>query len=206
MDKVVCSHLRASHPLTHAVISLALILCTITNAQPVFSQSIYAQASDSQTQKSADNTIHIEITTHMGDAQTFVEGDTLSFFINLDRDANVLVLYEDASGTLVQILPNAFSPQTLYHAGFFIQVPSGMLRHHFIVAPPFGRERILAFASEKTLPQLPGQQLQNGLKHIAMETSAAMILLHNFAVKTQEYYGEASLEITTVARQNAQAQ
>lgn len=148
----------------------------------------------------AERQIHLEITTHMGDKQTFVEGDVLSFLINLDQDANVLVLYEDASGTLIQILPNEHAPQTLYRSGYFIQVPAGMPSHHFVVAPPFGREHIFAFASEEKFPQLPGQPLGNGLKHIAMKAPAALQLLRDFAQQTQRLFGEASLEITTVAK------
>ncbi len=40
------------------------------------------------------NHININITTHLGDHQTFMEGDVISFFLSLDKDAYLLVIYE----------------------------------------------------------------------------------------------------------------
>ena len=145
-------------------------------------------------------TIHLDITTYLGDKQTFVEGDTLSFLVTLDKAAYLLVLYETARHQLIQLLPHQYSGARKYQAGYYIPVPGDTARYQFVIAPPFGKERILAFASDKALPVLPGQELGNGLRLLTHTAAQITQQLRHESEERKGEYGEAVLELTTRAR------
>ncbi len=112
----------------------------------------------------AQPTIKLEITTHLGDGQVFVEGDTLSFLVSSDSGAYLLIVYLDASGNLIQLLPNAYTERTFFEAAEFVAIPDDDSPYAFTVSPPFGAESIFAFASTDPFPQFSGQSLDNGLR------------------------------------------
>lgn len=103
----------------------------------------------------ASNKIDIEITTHLGDAQTFVEGDVISFFISLNQDAYVYILMQDATGKITQLVPNNYSQNNFFEAGLFIPIPNQSNPYKFTISPPFGKETLWAIATSGPLAELP---------------------------------------------------
>jgi len=96
--------------------------------------------------------IEVSITTSLGDDQSFRAGDELSLLLSLDRDAFVILLYQDAAGELVQIFPGADTDGGRVTAGDFQPFPPRNLGLRLVVAAPFGQERLWAFASETPFP------------------------------------------------------
>lgn len=143
------------------------------------------------------NIISLDITTHLGDQQTFLEGDAISFLLSLDTDAYLLVIYEDATGNLIQIIPNSTLAIALYRAGLFITIPDQRAAFRFKVRAPFGQETLWAFASDVPLPKLEGKKLSNGLKQLDAKISAirSQLIKH-----PQSAFGETKLLIHTKAR------
>lgn len=125
-----------------------------------------AWAGDKRRNAGSEVPIQVEITTHLGDGQRFMEGDTISFFLNLDRDAHVVVIYEDAERQPIQIIPNANREDNFYPAGGFIPLPGENSGFRFRVTPPFGRETLWVFASLAPIPELSGAVLDNKLKRL----------------------------------------
>ncbi|WP_455202426.1 DUF4384 domain-containing protein [Kaarinaea lacus] len=144
------------------------------------------------------NTINVEVTTHLGDKQTFQQGDVISFLISLDQDAFVLMVYEDAERNIVQIIPNRYRQSNRYETGLFMSVPNRDEPFEFVVSPPFGKETIWVFASEKKFPELPGVELENGLKKLSGGFSDILSKIR--AQRSRLSYGETSTTITTMAR------
>ena len=151
-----------------------------------------------QAESVIQNTIDIEVTTHLGDKQTFQQGDVISFLISLDRDAFVLMIYEDAEHNLVQIIPNRYRQSNQYKTGLFMSVPNRDEPFEFVVSPPFGKETIWVFAAEKSFPELNGIELENGLKKLSESLPA--ILSKVRSNRSKQHYGEASATITTAAK------
>ncbi len=139
----------------------------------------------------------MEITTHLGDEQTFVEGDIISFLLNLDRDAFLLVIYQDAAGNLIQLIPNRESQKGRYQAGLFISLPDKKVPFRFKVQAPYGDETLWAFASDVPPPELKGKELKNGLKLLNVDFKQIRQKLHN---QSQTAFGETRLSIKTRAR------
>jgi hypothetical protein len=141
--------------------------------------------------------LDVSITTHLGDAQTFRDGDPLSFFISLGSDAHVLMLYEDASGAVIQLLPNADFQTTLVPAGEFISMPPPDAPFTLRVAAPFGAEKVWLIASEKPLPGLPSRRVANGVPHVDGDVATIRETLQAHALSNRSRYGEASVRIVT---------
>lgn len=110
--------------------------------------------------------IEVGITTHLGDRQTFVEGDVISFLLSLDRDAYIYLFYQDASGDVYQIIPNQQRRDHFYGKGFFLPIPRSETDFQFKIRPPFGEENLFVFATNNAEVELTGRWLENGLRLI----------------------------------------
>lgn len=96
-------------------------------------------------------TISLQLTTHLGDKQQFVEGDEIQFLISLDKDAYLYMFYIDAMSKISQILPNKNQQDNYYAAGYYQAVPDRERTYRFIISPPFGREVIWVIASDRLI-------------------------------------------------------
>ena len=144
------------------------------------------------------NKINIDITTHLGDVRDFQEGDRLSLLMSLDMDAYILVLYQNSTGNLIQLIPNKNQSKTYYNAGVFISLPESDAAFIFEIQPPFGRETLWAFASDKPFPDFKGRYLEDGLKQLSVDIGAIRKKLS----ENEGYaFGEDSLIMDTHARQ-----
>lgn len=88
-------------------------------------------------------------------------GERIQLTFGANRRFHARLIYEDAAGQRIQVLPNAHRTDN----GF-----DGHTRYHFpaefdqalTVAAPFGHERILLQTAVDALPPLPGRVLPNG--------------------------------------------
>lgn len=134
-------------------------------------------AMSSNASKNILETLDVDITTHLGDDQVFNEGDKISFFVNISQTAYLTMLYKDATGRVLQIIPNQKDKKSLYQAGMFIKVPKDSATFEFVVQPAFGKEQAWVYATDKPLVELPGINLGNGLRLLDgdIDSLAAMI-------------------------------
>jgi len=138
--------------------------------------------------------VDVRITTHLGDQQSFVYGDRISFLLSLERDAYVYLFYRDAGENLLQLLPNERMPNHFFEAGLFMPVPSAQQSFQFTVQPPYGDEFMFAIASDNGAFRFPGNKLANGL--ILLEGDLKQIIDGIEAGSTQRF-GRGELRLTT---------
>ena len=149
--------------------------------------------------------IILDVTSHLGDGQTYQQDDVISYFVNTDKDAYLLLIYEDAAHNLIQILPNRFSGKRKYQAGNYIEVPGTRDKFEFVIKEPFGLERLWAFAATRDFPALAGRELENGLILLSERLENILHRLRTFGSNPNIDYGEAQTMITTVAGNNVLA-
>jgi hypothetical protein len=147
--------------------------------------------------------IRLEITSHLGDGQTYADGDSISYFVRTDRDAYLLLVYEDAAGNLIRILPNRYAGKGRYRAGSTLQIPAPGDGFEFTITPPFGQERVWAFSASTPFPTLPGDELENGLMLLKGNLSDIFARVRAVSKGGGVAYGEARTAITTVSREAA---
>ena len=102
--------------------------------------------------------IPLELTTHLGDQQKFVEGDEIQFLLSLGQDAYIYMYYIDADNKISQILPNENQQSNFYTAGYFLTIPEYENHYRFTISGPFGHESIWVLASDQsiTIKRSPG--------------------------------------------------
>ena len=129
--------------------------------------------------------IPLELTTHLGDKQQFIEGDEIQFLLSLGEDAYVYMFYIDAANNIRQILPNENQQSNFYTAGYFQTIPEYENLYRFTISEPFGNESIWVFASDQliTIKQLPGSL--ESIKQLIKSSS-------------ENAYGDYVLRITTL--------
>lgn len=141
--------------------------------------------------------IRLEVTSQLGDGHTYREGDLVSFFVSTNRDAFLLLIYEDAAHQLLQALPNRYSGSGFFRKGQLLALPGPGDHFQFRTSPPFGVEYLHAFASATPFPELPGKTLANGLVLLDLPVERVVALLAAHGGKAGNHYGEAEAMITT---------
>lgn len=147
---------------------------------------------------SQNNTpIKVEITTHLGDKQVFQQGDVVSFLVSLDRDAWLIVIYENSKGQLVQLIPNRNYKTGFYKAGLFVKLLATDSAFQFKIQAPFGAETLWVFAAESKFKKIQGQVLENGLIKLKDKIST---LREKLAKQSSETFASTKLQIKTTHR------
>lgn len=138
--------------------------------------------------------VDVRITTHLGDHQSFVDGDRIAFLLSLDADAYVYLFYRDAALNLMQLLPNERMPNHFFNAGLFMPVPAAQQEFQFTVRPPYGEELIYAIASDNESLIFPGKPLAGGL--ILLDGGLEKIS-DRIRSKSKKLFGRGDLRLTT---------
>ena len=141
--------------------------------------------------------VNLEITSHLGDQQSFAEQDVISFFISLDQAAFVYAFYQDASGQVYQLIPGRAQPEHYFQPGFYIPFPPQNSSFQFVVQAPFGEEQIWIFASDQGQLVFAGQQSSQGIIRLTVGRST---LVDSIKAASSRLFDEASLTFHTRRR------
>lgn len=171
--------------LMHKIIKLFLIAlllagCSVSNKNT---------ASDSAKLES----IPLELTTHQGDQQQFVEGDEIQFLLSLGQDAYIYMYYIDAVNKLTQILPSENQQSNFYTAGYFLTIPEYETLYRFTISEPFGNELIWVIASDRSvaMKRFPDSQFPDSIENIRQLIKES----------SDKAYGEYVLKIVTTGQE-----
>ena len=141
---------------TFGAIALFLLLISRTghlSATPI----IYIPSN-----QAAEDSLDLRVTTHLGDDHVFYEDDTVSFLVSINKDAFLLLIYENAEHSYFQIYPNSANDNGFLPAGGYRPIPGMARLQGFRVTPPFGKEKLWAFASSTHIPTFLGKTSRDG--------------------------------------------
>jgi hypothetical protein len=88
------------------------------------------------------------------DKKEYKEGEKIKVYIKGNKPFYARVLYKDASGQYVQILPNPYRTESYFNGGTMYEIPSGNDQFELNVSPPFGEENVLIYASTSALGEI----------------------------------------------------
>ncbi len=123
---------------------------------------------------SDESFFNLDVTTHLGDDQVFEEGDQIRLLLNLDRAAYLYIFYRDAAGRLFRIFPNEKDRQRVFPAGSYFALPAKEDNYAFRVSPPFGKEHVHVFASDRRL-EPPAGEIVGGGFHLITGSIAKVV-------------------------------
>jgi hypothetical protein len=117
------------------------------------------------------------------DKKEYKEGDKVKVYLRGNKPFYARVLYRDAGGQTIQLLPNPYRPDNYFNGGTLYEIPAGNDKFELEVSPPFGDESIIVYASSSQLGEI-GVQAQGGV--YAVTTHASDIGLKTRGIRLQE--------------------
>lgn len=88
------------------------------------------------------------------DKQEYKASEKVRIYLQGNKPFYARVIYKDAAGQTIQLLPNPYRTECYFHGGSIYEIPSGNDRFELEVNPPFGEEDILVLASTVALGDL----------------------------------------------------
>ncbi len=85
------------------------------------------------------------------DRKEYKAGQKIKVYLRGNKPFFARVIYKDASGGMVQLLPNPFRSDNYFQGGTMYELPTGNDRFELEVSPPFGEESIIVYASSSPL-------------------------------------------------------
>ena len=95
--------------------------------------------------------LHVRLWT---DKKEYERGDRMRIYIKGNKPFYARVIYKDAAGEMVQILPNPYRNENYFQGGTIYEIPSGNDRFDLEISPPFGEENITVYASTSPLGEI----------------------------------------------------
>jgi len=169
-----------------------LIAFIISTTILVFASG-HALGLDAKTTRNLSS-INLEITTHLGDQQNFVDQDLISFFISLDQDAYLYLFYQDAKGDIYQLIPGIAQVDNFYKSGIYIPFPSEKSSFQFYVQEPYGKEIIWVYASDQGNIKFKAYNTNNTIKQIKLNLSE---IENKIAASSRKLYDRSNTVIHT---------
>ena len=142
---------------------------------------------------------NLAVTTHLGDVHSFQQGDIISFYVSLAKDAYLTVVYQDAGNHLYLLIPNALYRDNFFKAGLFIPIPNEQNPFQFRITPPFGKETLWVFASDQAFADLPVQATEGDTTRLSGDITSVRNALKNHSRGHNALFEEVSLTLYTSA-------
>jgi len=95
--------------------------------------------------------LHVGVWT---DKKEYRQSEKIKVYIRGNKPFYARVVYKDAKGSLIQLLPNPYRMKTYFNGGVIYEIPSGEDRFELQVTPPFGSESILVYGSTSSLGEI----------------------------------------------------
>ncbi len=92
---------------------------------------------------------------------SYREGDTLSVRIASEIDCHAYVLYQQADGRMYQVFPNRSQPDNRLRARQAVEIPGHDDAFRWVVAAPFGAERIILLCTRSPFEPLATSPADN---------------------------------------------
>jgi hypothetical protein len=117
------------------------------------------------------------------DKKAYKQSEKIKIFIKGNKPFYARVLYEDAEGRMLQLLPNPYRTDHYFNGGMIYEIPSGHDQFELEVSPPFGQERIMLYASSSPLGDI-NLKSQGGVYEV--KTKARDVGIKTRGVKLKE--------------------
>lgn len=82
---------------------------------------------------------------------SYAAGERLTFTFKGNKPFFARIIYRDAAGGLVQLLPSLYRTETSFEGGVTYEIPGGTDQFELTVSPPFGTETVTIYASSVPL-------------------------------------------------------
>jgi hypothetical protein len=139
--------------------------------------------------------LHVSVWT---DRKEYVSIDKIKIFIRGNKDFYARILYKDASGNILQVLPNQHRNNHFFTGGKLYEIPDREDKFELEVSAPFGKESIIVYASDEPLGGITMSKYGDAVFKIAGDLTEIGRKTRGIKIreKPAEFY-EATCELTT---------
>lgn len=88
------------------------------------------------------------------DKKEYKHHDKIKVYLKGNKPFYARVVYKDASGSIIQLLPNPYRTDNYFNGGVIYELPSGNDKYDLEVSPPFGEENLIVYAGTSQLGDL----------------------------------------------------
>jgi Domain of unknown function (DUF4384) len=116
------------------------------------------------------------------DKKDYKEGEKVKIYIKGNKPFYARVLYKDASGETLQLLPNPYRTDNYFNGGVIYEIPTGNDKFELEVSPPFGEENVIVYASSSPLGDIDAKaqdgvyQVKTQARDIGMKTRGIKLM------------------------------
>jgi hypothetical protein len=103
------------------------------------------------------------------DKKEYRNSDKIKVYIKGNKPFYARIIYKDAQGQIVQLLPNPHRTDNYFNGGSIYEIPSGNDAFELEVNPPFGEESIVVYAGSAPLGEL-GLKADGGVYQVLTKT------------------------------------
>ena len=98
------------------------------------------------------------------DKKSYNNNEFITIYMEGNRDFYARIVNISSNGKVIQLLPNAYRQTHQFRGGQRYQIPGPGDRFSLQVSPPYGQERIVVYASETPMGDIPMKSLVGGLQ------------------------------------------
>ena len=119
------------------------------------------------------------------DKKAYKQAERIKVYIKGNKPFYARVLYQDAKGNLLQILPNPYRKDNYFNGGIVYEIPSGNDNFNLDVGAPFGDENIIIYSSSSPLGDIGLQsagavyEVKTAREDVGIKTRGIKILEKN---------------------------
>ncbi|MBI5893296.1 MAG: DUF4384 domain-containing protein [Deltaproteobacteria bacterium] len=137
------------------------------------------------------------------DKKEYKNHEKIKVYIKGNKPFYARVVYKDADGKMVQLLPNPYRNNNYFNGGVVYEIPSGEDRFELEVSPPFGSEGIIVYASSSQVGEIDLKasggvyEIKTKAKDIGDKTRGVVITEKGGDKKTPSEFSEAGANVKT---------
>ncbi len=98
------------------------------------------------------------------DKKTYSDSEYITIHMEGNRDFYARIINIGSNEKVIQLLPNGYRQTNYFRGGQRYQIPGSGDRFSLKVTPPYGQERIVVYASETPMGDIPMKSLGAGLQ------------------------------------------
>ncbi len=130
------------------------------------------------------------------DKKEYKTSEKIKVYVKGNKPFYARVLYKDASGVTLQLLPNPYRTDNYFNGGVIYEIPAGNDRFELEVNPPFGEESVIVYASSTPLGEI-GLETKSGVYQV--KTQSRDIGMKTRGVKLMEKADSKTAAASTAA-------
>ncbi|WP_051295097.1 DUF4384 domain-containing protein [Maridesulfovibrio bastinii] len=135
---------------------------------------------------------------------TYNLGDTLKFYFKGNKPFYARAIYKDSNDNLIEVTQH--NNNRYYRGGVIHEIPGNKDNFTLMVTPPFGKEKLILYASTKPINGYQGQSagnlyvVKNNPRKIGMETRGLAVLAGNSDVNSAggAEFAEVDVEVQVI--------